>query len=97
MRAGPGGACRAKRNGKKAAAWDPVKGVCAAFPLGECRVEPELRQPRSSAPGARGANAYPDGRSAYGCLQMLGDGLGMDRHLVRPLSRLREFPVQRVF
>jgi len=58
---------------EKAAAWDPIKGVSQRFPWGNAAwngTRANLDQERLEP--AR-ASAYPEGRSAYGCLQMLGD------------------------
>jgi gamma-glutamyl hercynylcysteine S-oxide synthase len=68
-----GGRLPTEAEWEKAAAWDPSKGAAHLFPWGEApwdatraNLDQERLQP------AR-ANAYPEGQSAYGCLQMLGD------------------------
>jgi iron(II)-dependent oxidoreductase len=58
---------------EKAAAWDPSKGASQRYPWGNApwdATRANLDQERLAP--AR-ANAYPEGQSAYGCLQMLGD------------------------
>jgi gamma-glutamyl hercynylcysteine S-oxide synthase len=58
---------------EKAAAWDPAKNRAHRYPWGDspwdatrANLDQERLQPTR-------ANAYPEGQSAYGCLQMLGD------------------------
>jgi iron(II)-dependent oxidoreductase len=68
-----GGRLPSEAEWEKAAAWDPIKGVSQRFPWGDAAwngTRANLDQERLEP--AR-ANAYPEGRSAYGCLQMLGD------------------------
>lgn len=68
-----GGRLPSEAEWEKAAAWDPTKGVAQRFPWGDgpwdatrANLDQERLEP------AR-AGAYPEGRSAYGCVQMLGD------------------------
>ena len=56
-----GGRLPSEAEWEKAAAWDPIQGASQRFPWGNAAWN-----------GTR-ANTYPEGRSAYGCLQMLGD------------------------
>jgi gamma-glutamyl hercynylcysteine S-oxide synthase len=58
---------------EKAAAWDPARGVSRPYPWGDRAWERRLANldQHRLEPGVTGA--YPDGRSTYGCLQMLGD------------------------
>ena len=68
-----GGRLPSEAEWEKAAAWDPIKGVSQRFPWGNSawdRARANLGQERLEP--AR-ANAYAEGRSAYGCSQMLGD------------------------
>lgn len=68
-----GGRLPTEAEWEKAAAWDPTKGASRRYPWGDApwdatraNLDQECLQPAL-------ANAYPEGASAYGCLQMLGD------------------------
>lgn len=68
-----GGRLPSEAEWEKAAAWDPARGAARRFPWGDepweaARANIDQRH-LEPAP----AGAYPAGRSAYGCLQMLGD------------------------
>jgi iron(II)-dependent oxidoreductase len=68
-----GGRLPTEAEWEKAAAWDPTKGAARRYPWGDspwdasrANLDHERLQPAF-------VNAYPEGASAYGCLQMLGD------------------------
>jgi len=68
-----GGRLPTEAEWEKAAAWDPTAGAARRYPWGDspwdatrANLDQERLQPAL-------VNAYPDGASAYGCLQMLGD------------------------
>jgi iron(II)-dependent oxidoreductase len=68
-----GGRLPTEAEWEKAAAWDPTKGSSRRYPWGDspwdatrANLDQERLQPAF-------VNAYPEGASAYGCLQMLGD------------------------
>lgn len=58
---------------EKAASWDPVLGTKRRYPWGDGPPTPELTnlEQRHFRPAPIGA--YPEGTSAYGCHQMVGD------------------------
>jgi iron(II)-dependent oxidoreductase len=58
---------------EKAAAWDPAVGASRPFPWGNAPWEPRLANLDQGRLEPATIGAYPEGRSAYGCLQMLGD------------------------
>jgi iron(II)-dependent oxidoreductase len=58
---------------EKAAAWDPARGVSRPYPWGDRAWERRLANLDQHRLEPAVTGAYPDGRSAYGCLQMLGD------------------------
>jgi len=68
-----GGRLPTEAEWEKAAAWDPTHGQARLYPWGD---EP-WQATRANLDQARlqptRANAHPEGGSAYGCLQMLGD------------------------
>ncbi len=68
-----GGRLPSEAEWEKAAAWDATAVAARRFPWGNApwdTTRANLDQERLEP--AR-ANAYPEGQSAYGCLQMLGD------------------------
>jgi iron(II)-dependent oxidoreductase len=58
---------------EKAAAWDPAIGVSRLFPWGDAPWEARLANLDQGRLEPAIIGTYPEGRSAYGCLQMLGD------------------------
>jgi iron(II)-dependent oxidoreductase len=58
---------------EKAAAWDPTLGARRRYPWGS--AEPSPQRANLGGEGLRPApvGAYPDGASAYGAVQLLGD------------------------
>ncbi|MEO6603215.1 MAG: ergothioneine biosynthesis protein EgtB [Polyangiaceae bacterium] len=58
---------------EKAAAWDPTKGAARRYPWGDGPWDATLANLDQERLEPAFANAYPEGASAYGCLQMLGD------------------------
>ncbi|MEI9939564.1 MAG: ergothioneine biosynthesis protein EgtB [Pseudomonadota bacterium] len=68
-----GGRLPTEAEWEKAAAWDPIKGASQRFPWGHAAWNPTLANLDQERLQPARANSYPDGRSAYGCLQMLGD------------------------
>jgi iron(II)-dependent oxidoreductase len=68
-----GGRLPSEAEWEKAAAWDPIKGVSQRFPWGNAAWNGAFANLDQERLEPARANAYPEGRSAYGCLQMLGD------------------------
>ena len=68
-----GGRLPSEAEWEKAAAWDPIKGASQRFPWGSAAWNGTFANLDQERLEPARANAYPDGRSAYGCLQMLGD------------------------
>jgi iron(II)-dependent oxidoreductase len=68
-----GGRLPSEAEWEKAAAWDPVRGASQRFPWGDDAWQPSYANLDQAHLEPARTNAYPDGRSAYGCLQMLGD------------------------
>ncbi|WP_431234082.1 ergothioneine biosynthesis protein EgtB [Mycolicibacterium psychrotolerans] len=58
---------------EKAAAWDPVVGARRRYPWGSEEPSPHRANLGGQALRPAPAGAYPDGASAYGAEQMLGD------------------------
>ena len=58
---------------EKAASWDPVAQRKRRYPWGDDEPSPERANLGQRHLGPADAHALPDGRSAYGCLAMLGD------------------------
>jgi iron(II)-dependent oxidoreductase len=58
---------------EKAASWDPDREAKRCYPWGDKRPAPELANLDQLAFGTAPAGAYPDGASAYGAEQMIGD------------------------
>jgi iron(II)-dependent oxidoreductase len=58
---------------EKAAAWDPERGASRRYPWGNEPFEPVRANLDQRHLEPEAAGAYLEGRSAYGCLQMLGD------------------------
>ena len=68
-----GGRLPSEAEWEKAAAWDPGKGAARRFPWGDSRWEPKYANLDQQRLAPTRANAFPEGQSAYGCLQLLGD------------------------
>ncbi|QEN16581.1 ergothioneine biosynthesis protein EgtB [Mycolicibacterium sp. ELW1] len=58
---------------EKAAAWDPVVGARRRYPWGSGEPTPQRANLGGEALRPAPVGAYPDGASAYGAEQMLGD------------------------
>ncbi len=58
---------------EKAAAWDPELSVARPWPWGVDPPDPRRANLDARTFGAAPVGAYPDGRSFYGCHQMIGD------------------------
>ncbi len=58
---------------EKAASWDPVTETKRLFPWGDAPPTQELANLDQMAFGTADVGAYPEGMSAYGCHQMIGD------------------------
>jgi iron(II)-dependent oxidoreductase len=68
-----GGRLPSEAEWEKAAAWDPQKSVARRFPWGDSAWTPTRANLDQERLKPACSHAYPAGRSAYGCLQMLGD------------------------
>jgi iron(II)-dependent oxidoreductase len=68
-----GGRLPTEAEWEKAAAWDPAAGAPRRFPWGDEPWEPARANLAQRRLEPSPAGAYLAGRSAYGCLQMLGD------------------------
>ena len=58
---------------EKAASWDAVAGTKRRYPWGDDEPRPERANLGQRHFGPAPVGAYPDGASAYGCQQMVGD------------------------
>lgn len=58
---------------EKAASWDPEQQVKRCYPWGDEPPSPEHANLDQLTFGPMEVSAYPEGRSAYGCHQMIGD------------------------
>lgn len=58
---------------EKACAWDPALGARRRYPWGSAQVSPQLANLDGAALRPAPIGAYPDGASAYGAQQLLGD------------------------
>ncbi len=79
---------------EKAALWDPVAGAARRWPWGDEPPGPERANLDQLvfAPAARGA--YPEGASAYGVEQLLGDVWEWTASDFRPYPDFRAFPYE---
>jgi len=68
-----GGRLPSEAEWEKAAAWDPSHGHARLYPWGDEPWQPERANLDQARLQPTRANTYPEGQSAYGCLQMLGD------------------------
>jgi iron(II)-dependent oxidoreductase len=68
-----GGRLPTEAEWEKAAAWDPAAGGARRFPWGDEPWDPARANLNQRRLEPSPAGAYLAGRSAYGCLQMLGD------------------------
>ena len=89
-----GGRLPTEAEWEKAAAWDPARGRSPAISLGRRRPRPGARQPRSAASRTGCRPVRSGGRSAYGCLQMLGDVWEWTRRWFDGYPGFRSFPYQ---
>ncbi|WP_293004306.1 ergothioneine biosynthesis protein EgtB [Mycobacterium sp.] len=62
-----------EREWEKACAWDPQRGARRRYPWGSAEPSPALANLGGDALRPAPVGAYPDGASAYGVEQMLGD------------------------
>ena len=68
-----GGRLPTEAEWEKAALWDPARGGARRHPWGNEPWEPSRANLDQRQLEPAPAGAHPEGRSAYGCLQMLGD------------------------
>jgi gamma-glutamyl hercynylcysteine S-oxide synthase len=58
---------------EKAASWDEINSLCCTYPWGEVMPNLERCNHNYAIAQTTPVNAYPKGRSAYGCDDMLGN------------------------
>jgi iron(II)-dependent oxidoreductase len=68
-----GGRLPTEAEWEKAALWDPARGSARRHPWGNEPWDPTRANLDQHRLEPSPAGAHPEGRSAYGCLQMLGD------------------------
>ena len=68
-----GGRLPSEAEWEKAAAWDPTKRASRRHPWGDSPWDATRANLEQMHLEPALANSYPDGQSAYGCLQLLGD------------------------
>lgn len=68
-----GGRLPTEAEWEKAAAWDPTQGAARRYPWGDSPWDPTRANLDQQRLEPSLVNAFPEGASAYGCLQMLGD------------------------
>ncbi len=68
-----GGRLPSEAEWEKAAAWDPAQGAARRFPWGDSPWDSTRANLDQERLHPALVNSYPEGASAYGCLQMLGD------------------------
>lgn len=69
---------------EKACAWDPATGTRRRFPWGSCEPTTALANLGGDALRPAPVGAYPEGASAYGAEQMLGDVWEWTSSPIRP-------------
>ena len=81
---------------EKAASWDPTEETKRPHPWGDDRPSAERANLDQLAFGTAPVGAYPDGASAYGAQQLIGDVWEWTAERLRRLRRLRGVPLPRV-
>ncbi|HVL47041.1 MAG TPA: ergothioneine biosynthesis protein EgtB [Candidatus Thermoplasmatota archaeon] len=77
---------------EKAARWDPATGATRAFPWGDAPWEPRRANLGARLFGVADAGAYPDGVSAVGAHQMVGDVWEWTASEFEPYDGFEAFP-----
>ena len=77
---------------EKAASWDPASGRKRPFPWGDDPPIPRHANLGQRHLGPAPVGAFPDGVSAYGCHQMLGDVWEWTASSFDPYPGFRSFP-----
>ena len=77
-----------------AASWDPATGAKRAYPWGDAPWTPERANLDQRLFGPAPVGSYPDGASAVGCHQMLGDAWEWTSSVLAPYPGFEPFPYE---
>jgi iron(II)-dependent oxidoreductase len=77
---------------EKAAAWDPARGAARRHPWGDEEPTPAHATLGGTSFGPSRVGAHPEGASAHGCVQMLGDVWEWTASDLAPYPGFEAFP-----